>query len=788
MQCSVPALGAWRAAAATVFCGVVTAFGIAQTVTVDNSDPQFSILYGTWNTGAYGQPHGADYRWAHTTGYGYPPAAAEWRPQLPLPGPYRVSIWYVAGSNRAANAPFTVHHVNGDTTVIVNQQINGQTWFELGIFDFAAGTDGYVLLTNAADPYVVIADAVQFAFVGSTVELTMAVSPAGAGTTDPPAGGPYVYGVNSVVPIAASPAGGWDFHHWTVSAGLPVADPYSPSTTVTMDQSKTVTAVFVPSGPPAPEFRAFWADAFHAGFKSVSEIDTMISWALAGNYNAIIAEVLAFQDQGANGHGAYWNSGIVPRAADIVGGIDPLAELVQRAHAAGLQVHAWLVAFRVSSSWPPAGNPILAAHPEWLMVRQADMNQGPRPLVDGNPNTTDYYTLDPGSPDVQQYLTAIVRELVTNYAIDGIHWDYIRYTQVDAGYPTDLSYDRSTLRRFQAITGYPGVPAPTGVTAWDDFRRRTITELVRRTMPEVATIPNPQQPLRHTAALITWYPASANFQQTNAYRLFCDWKYWQQQGYLDATVPMCYFDEGTYGSTYRAWVQNSIQWAYDYARHVYIGVGIYLNTFADSVTQMLYARSAGAHGLTTYSYMSTNDAGQPWSTWYLYAAANVFTAPVPVPAMPWRDPLTATQGNVYGRVTIGTTGAPLDNATILLAGIPQVQTDGNGFYVLTRLSATPAGNPLPLSAAAPGFDEVLRPAVRVMPAGFTEANFALGGWKPGDYDVDGDVDLADFGRFVTGWTGPESGPPPPGADLFDFDDDADVDLADLVTFQRAFGT
>jgi len=752
----------------------------AQTVIVDNADPGFTVLTGEWSTGTTAPGHwGADYRFRTTTGYGTPIGEVEWRPNLPHAGAYQVAIYYPQGTNRANNAPFTVHHAGGATTFLVNQQQNGGQWNVLGTFTFAAGTAGYVTLSNDANPSVVIADAVSFTAESSTTWLTMTVTPTGAGTTSPPVGGPYAYSFNEVVPIAASPVAGFQFHHWEVSGGAAVADPTTPNTTVTMDQDKTVTAVFVQQGATTGEFRGFWADAFHPGFKSIDEINTMIGWALAGNYNAIVAEVLAFQDTGASGHGAYWNSSLVPRAADIVGGIDPLAELVTRAHAAGLEVHCWLVAFRVSSTWPPNGNPTVAAHPEWLMVPRASMGTVAK--------VGSYYTFDPGSPGVQEYLASIVRELCTNYGIDGIHWDYIRYTQVDAGYPADPNYSGSSLRRFQAITGYGGVPDP-NEPSWCNFRRRTITEVVRRGMTETAASLSVRQPLRHTAALVTWYPANSDFTQTNPYKLFCDWKYWQQMGYLDATIPMCYFDENSYPSTYRAWVNNSVAWAQSYGRHTYIGPGIYMNTFADSRTQLLYARNAGAQGLCTYSYQSTNDGGQPWSDWYPYVAANVFTQPASPPGMPWRDPNLATQGFVYGRVTNGATGTPIDNATIKLNGFVQLQTDGNGCFLLTRLAAGPDGSLLPISAVAPGYTEVARPLVRVMRAGFTEANFALGLWRAGDYDVDGDVDLTDRGRLLPCLTAPDVGPPPPGCDLFDFDSDLDVDLADFAVFHTSFGS
>jgi uncharacterized lipoprotein YddW (UPF0748 family) len=107
-----------------------------------------------------------------------------------------------------------------------------------------------------------------------------------------------------------------------------------------------------------PQFRGYWADAFNVGFKSHAEIDAMISRAVAGGYNAIVPEILAYQDNVGNGHGAYWDSAIIPRASDIDPGLaDPLAYMVQQAHAAGLEVHCWLVA---SASAPPGHRAAIA--------------------------------------------------------------------------------------------------------------------------------------------------------------------------------------------------------------------------------------------------------------------------------------------------------------------------------------------------------------------------------------------------------------------------------------------
>jgi uncharacterized lipoprotein YddW (UPF0748 family) len=173
---------------------------------------------------------------------------------------------------------------------------------------------------------------------------------------------------------------------------------------------------------PAQQFRGVWADVFHAGMRSPEEVDAMVSRLAAARYNAVIVQVLAYMDNSRSSHGAYWKSSMLPRSSYVTASFDPLAYLCQQAHKSGIQVHAWLggsgaAMYRVSLAWPPQGNATLASHPEWMMV--------PRANSEGNTvvRVNEHYMLDMGSPDAQEYLVSIVRELVTNYEIDGIHWD-----------------------------------------------------------------------------------------------------------------------------------------------------------------------------------------------------------------------------------------------------------------------------------------------------------------------------------------------------------------------------
>lgn len=540
-----------------------------------------------------------------------------------------------------------------------------------------------------------------------------------------------------------------------------------------------------------PSLRAYWADAFSVGFKSNAQVTDMVNRAVAGRYNAIFVEVVAFHDNVGSGHGAYYNSAIVPRASDIPGGFDPLATVVAQAHAAGIEVHAWIVPYRVSSTWPPAGNALLAAHPEWLMVPLANMGNGPA-QVGG------YYTLDPGSPDAQEYLIGIVRELVTNYAIDGINLDYIRYVQTDAGYPADTNYADSSLARFRALTGYVGTPAPTGVTAWNDFRRRTIDEYVRRLRAEIPAITsNPRQPLRFTADLIVFGNAPANFESSSAYTLHQNWRMWMQNGWLDAGVPMNYKREhnSNEASWYRNWVTAANNWRFN--RHMVMGQAPYLNTKANSVTQLAYALNAGCHGVCTFSYDATADEnrdGTPetdW-TWYTYVASNLFTQVAPTPAMPWRNPATATEGTLWGRVIDDASGLPVDGATVQVGALPSVLTDGNGYYTVTLIPATAAGTNYTVTATGLGCPPVNAAGVTVFAGGLSRRDFLLCEviTPPafGDMDEDGDVDLNDLNMFIFCLRGPGFTYVDGNMCLRgDGDADRDVDMHDFSGFQRSFG-
>ncbi|HWX22445.1 MAG TPA: family 10 glycosylhydrolase [Candidatus Binatia bacterium] len=441
----------------------------------------------------------------------------------------------------------------------------------------------------------------------------------------------------------------------------------------------------------AQQFRAAWADVFHVGMQNSGQVDAMVSNLAAGHYNAVVVQVLAYMDTATASHGAYWKSSILPRSAYVTSGFDPLAYLCTQAHANGIQVHAWLggsggAMYRVSTSWPPTGNATLTANPQWMMVPQANSEGNAVVPVD-----TSVCALDMGSPDAQEYIVSIVRELVTNYQIDGINWDdEINGTGYTAGmgFPaySQTNYARSGLARYRINTGYVGTPSATD-TAYGNYRRRFKNELMARCQAEIQSIKtNPRQPLRHTAAVMAYspVPSSCNFTTSSAFTYYSDWATMLQNGWLDAAIPMAYSS-----STFNSWCDR-IYPCWRYNRHIYMGLGAYLNTDATIVSELQYAYNAGFNGGVTYSYAVPNSSATP-SDWWSYVAANLYTNAATVPTMPWRNPATATEGIMWGRVKDANTGLYVDDATVTVTGGPTVKTDGNGYYVATLIPATAAG-------------------------------------------------------------------------------------------------
>ena len=95
-------------------------------------------------------------------------ATITWTPDVPERGNYAVYISYKSLPNSSESAHYTVKHMGGTSSFLVNQRMGGGTWIYLGTFEFDHGTDGCVILDNGTQKdashkcgSIVTADAVK---------------------------------------------------------------------------------------------------------------------------------------------------------------------------------------------------------------------------------------------------------------------------------------------------------------------------------------------------------------------------------------------------------------------------------------------------------------------------------------------------------------------------------------------------------------------------------------------------------------------------------------------------
>lgn len=150
---------------AYVLCSIAQ----AQTIIIDNTDPEFSVLSQVWITTSIAGQYGSNYAYRATS---LATGDVEWRPSIPTSGTYQVDVWYRAGNDRPNNAPYEINYDGGSIVIPVDQRINGSQWVPLGAFPFAAGSSASVnLSSNAQTGKTLIADAVRFTLVSGGDEV-----------------------------------------------------------------------------------------------------------------------------------------------------------------------------------------------------------------------------------------------------------------------------------------------------------------------------------------------------------------------------------------------------------------------------------------------------------------------------------------------------------------------------------------------------------------------------------------------------------------------------------------
>jgi uncharacterized lipoprotein YddW (UPF0748 family) len=315
-------------------------------------------------------------------------------------------------------------------------------------------------------------------------------------------------------------------------------------------------------------------------------------------------------------------------------GADALATLVERAHAAGFRVHAWVNVLSLSTN---ASAPLLRD----LGAGAVQVDQWGRSLLDYPgydvpPEEAKSYRigtpaiyLDPAAPGVAERLAATFEELLRRYpGLDGLHLDYIRFPDVlpylpgtRFGVGLSFGYGAGSRARFEAETGLPAPFAERRENAdrYDAWRRAQLSALVGR-IAERARAARPGALL--SAAV---YP-----DHERAYQgLFQDWRGWLEAGHLDVAVPMLY---ATDERLFRYQVAELA--GLPEAGRIWVGLGSWLfeRDPARAVAQTRLVESRPPLGVSFFSWDSLHD--MPGLLTALAGTASVAPAAASAPPSP----------------------------------------------------------------------------------------------------------------------------------------------------------
>lgn len=283
--------------------------------------------------------------------------------------------------------------------------------------------------------------------------------------------------------------------------------------------------------------------------------------AAANGLNAVILQVRPTGD-------AFYKSNIFPWSKYLTGkqgqapnnGFDPLEYWITEAHKRNLELHAWINPFRVTKKTKNetsydydslADNNPAKLHPEWTVKYN-----------DGNI----YY--DPGIPAARSLIIDGIAEIITNYDVDGIHFD-------DYFYPGTDFDDAETYKQYGKDFSNVG-----------DFRRHNVDVLIEDAYRMIKSVkPDVQFGI---SPFGIWANKKDNAEGSDTkgmqsyYDHYADSKGWVDKEIIDYIAPQIYWNIGYTVADY----QILANWWNDVCKNssvkLYIGHAAYRTGNTDS--------------------------------------------------------------------------------------------------------------------------------------------------------------------------------------------------------------
>ncbi len=307
---------------------------------------------------------------------------------------------------------------------------------------------------------------------------------------------------------------------------------------------------------------------------------------------------------------SFWLTGTQGRSP----GYDPLAFAIEQAHSRGMELHAWFNPYRAEVSigdFDLDSTHVVKQHPEWILTF----------------NKVNKRLLDPGVPDVRDYVTTVIMDVVTRYDVDGIHFDdyFYVYPNGDADFPGITNQDDATFAEYNR--GF------TNRAAW---RRDNVNLLVEQVYDSINTV-KPWVKFGISPFGIWKSGTPQGIWGLSAYDdIYCDALAWLDAGTVDYIAPQLYWPIDQRGQEYDVLAP----WWADQrnGRHLYVGQ-IFNSSFSLSELQNQVAINRATEGvygniLFRATHLVSNTFGFPE-----YLATDFHRYPSLLPVMDWGDVL-----------------------------------------------------------------------------------------------------------------------------------------------------
>lgn len=309
---------------------------------------------------------------------------------------------------------------------------------------------------------------------------------------------------------------------------------------------------------------------------------------------------------------SYWLTGEQGRAPEPV--YDPLAFAIEEAHKRGMELHAWFNPYRSvrnTNGYAQDTTHVSVRHPEWILTFGT------------------FKILDPGIPEVRDYVTSVIADVVQRYDIDGVHFDDFFYP-----YPPNhiSNEDADTFAEHNR-----------GFTNVGDWRRDNVNLFVAQVHDSIQ-VARPWVKFGISPFGIWRNGTPSGITGLDAYNvIFGDATAWLGAGTIDYVVPQLYWAFGggqDYGKLAPWWasVRND--------RHLYTGHGLYRsdpNTFsralfaADEVPRQVRFNRDEPGILGSVFFRAKNITVFPSKGFADSLKTDLFATPALTPPMAWKD-------------------------------------------------------------------------------------------------------------------------------------------------------